>query len=384
MAVYHQMGHQSENLVKELEGYSGVVLSPVNAPFERMRMLLSEREATSYEYIFDPQLYLPRSERESLRAWDHFPEDVDTADLADLGWWQGVSEEILRVCSALGVDSVCSPAVIPNTFDTEFYETAVRIGNEMVVGNDSVEVLQSVVVRLGDLASCDWVMELASIVSGCKARRIYLVIVTETPPRNELTNSESLTGVLRLIAELRHAGLRPLIGFCGPEAILYTAAGASGCATGKFFNLRRFTSGRFQEPSGEGGGQLSYWFEEKLLAYLREADLRRCLRTFGDEMLSEASWRNPHGQSILQQLEDSPGDAWLASSWRHYMHWFADVDQRLRAGEVEAEGLLVTAEGAWQRMREGGVLMEEQSNDGSWVRPWRIALRQYPYDWGSR
>lgn len=68
---------------------------------------------------------------------------------------------------------------------------------------------------------------------------------------------------------------------------------ATSCATGKFFNLRRFTKSRFEEPAG-GGGQLPYWVEESLFAYLRETDV---LRVRDEGLIADASRRKPSSRS---------------------------------------------------------------------------------------
>lgn len=45
-----------------------------------------------------------------------------------------------------------------------------------------------------------------------------------------------------------------LVGFASTDVVLWKAAGAKACATGKFANLRRFTTNRFNEPED--------WFAE--------------------------------------------------------------------------------------------------------------------------
>ena len=102
---------------------------------------------------------------------------------------------------------------------------------------------------------------------------------------------------MKLIAALESAGQRVTVGSCSSEMVLWKAAGASHCASGKFFNLRRFTMSRFDEPNGGGGGQLGYWFEESLLCFLRQSDL---LRVQGKGLLSEASRANPFSANILE------------------------------------------------------------------------------------
>ncbi len=274
MAVYHQMGHDSENLVRDVAGYQGVVLSPVNADSERVRTLMTEHAGSGLEFVFDSQMYFPRSEREKLRTWSYFPEDVETANLGELAWWSRLNQRLTDTCRDLGARAVCSPTIVPNSFPASFYRLSIDIGADLVRTANDLDVLQTLVVPLPELSEFQRVMEIASIVSAAKTNRIYVIFLVNLEPRREIVESLWLTGALRLLSELRDAGMSTLVGCCGPEAILYTVAGATACATGKFFNLRRFTPGRFDEPSG-GGGQLAYWFEESFLAYLREPDLVR-------------------------------------------------------------------------------------------------------------
>lgn len=83
MASFHQVGHNSENLLFEdgLDRFGGAILSPLNygpdavaAQIERLR----EREG--FVTILDPHLYRPQSERMCLPEWDYYPRDVETAD----------------------------------------------------------------------------------------------------------------------------------------------------------------------------------------------------------------------------------------------------------------------------------------------------------------
>ncbi|HHT9007330.1 TPA: hypothetical protein ACT5C0_002964 [Burkholderia cenocepacia] len=91
MGVYHQMGHDSWNLIDrpELQKYRGIILSPVNnSPVEildRLGQLGFTRNMI--DIILDPQLYKPRSDRGKLATWPYFPGDLDSADLTKVAWW---------------------------------------------------------------------------------------------------------------------------------------------------------------------------------------------------------------------------------------------------------------------------------------------------------
>jgi hypothetical protein len=270
------------------------------------------------------------------------------------------------------VSSVCSPALVPGVFSDDYFSHAVQICNELVarLGGDSIEVLQTAIVGLPDLAVPGRALSIASILTQTHAERVYLVFQNTTAPRRELKNAEELKGAMRLVNLLESAGTRVLVGFCCSDVILWKAAGASSCASGKFFNLRRFTPSRWDDDQASGGGQVPYWFEESLLAFLRQGDLIRAARR---NLLSVTSQNNPYGIQVLQQLATDPNLAWLKLSWCHFLYWFADIESRI--GRETADSTLLTAENNWRLPPP--LLMEEPQNNGDWVRPWRIAVQDF-------
>ena len=59
MSAYHQMGHDSWNIVAEADMYGGLILSPVNdtpaRTKERLEALIEQKP--KLDVILDPQLY---------------------------------------------------------------------------------------------------------------------------------------------------------------------------------------------------------------------------------------------------------------------------------------------------------------------------------------
>ena len=143
----------------------------------------------------------------------------------------------------------------------------------------------------------------------------------------------------------------------------------------EFFNLRRFTITRWLEPAG-GGGQIPYWFEESLMAFLRQSDL---LRVQQRQLLSSSSKANAFGEQILSAIPSKM--AWLGLGWRQFLYWFGDAEYRLENGLASAEDLLSQADANWGTIEESRprIFMEERANDGAWVRQWRRALEEFPY-----
>jgi len=373
MGAYQQMGHNSSNLLfqDELADYEGAILSPVNEDEAAVRELLerARSERPKMRMIFDPQLYVPTSNRGQLRSWKHFPDDVESADLASEAWWTNTNKELSTVVKGLGVDAACSPVVVPRVYSDTYYARCVSVGDELGSRLPKTEVLQTVLVDLDNLTADGRPDTIASIISASELRRVFLVVCASIEPRREIADVDGLKGVMRLIKLLEEGGQSVLVGFCSSEVLLWKAAGASSCATGKFFNLRRFTPSRFEEPGG-GGGQLPYWFEEGLFAYLRQPDVLRVERAIG---FSDATQRNPFTETILQKIR--AGEPWVAEGWRQFMWWFADFEAR--ADRALARESLRTAERNWRELEDRDVLMEEARNDGGWIRPWRRAVAEF-------
>ena len=370
MAAYHQMGHDSRNLLsaEHLSSYKGAILSPVNYEEDQVAAIVKEHGSDDFEMIFDPQLYYPNSARETLVKWSHFPADVDTGDLGSLAWWQDTNRKLVGVIERFRPHSVCSPAVVPRAYSDSYYSLNRDVANDLqnAPACADVGVLQSVLVRLEDLSDESKTGEIASIASGAECDRVFLAFLSDVEPRRELHETEDLKGAMRLIRYLEESGVSVLLGFASSDIVLWKAAGATDCASGKFFNLRRFTPSRFGPPEG-GGGQLSYWFEESLMAYLRESDLLR-VRDAG--LLSADGKSNPYGLEILEQMVKRPGVAWLGVSWRQYLYWFADFEGRCDRSDFNPKALLKDADSNWKKLDEQDIFMEERANDGSWIRPW--------------
>jgi len=374
MPTYHQMGHDSENLLseKDLIGYKGALLSPVNYTEQEVAQQVKTYGSNKFEMILDPQLYFPNSVRGELPKWSYFPADVDTVDQSSITWWDNLLGKLSKCLLHIRPDAVCSPAVVPRTYSEDYYFLAREVARRLSerLSSDKIKVLQTLIVRMGDLSDKSKPAEIASIITGGVSDRVFVVFVSDTEPRRELNNTEDIKGAMRLIRYLSEGGIRVLVGFASSEIILWKVAGASDCASGKFFNLRRFTPSRWELPT-EGGGQLPYWFEESMMAYLRESDM---LRVRNANLLSSASKSNPYAQRILQQKDTVPEQAWLRLSWRQYLYWFNDFESRFDKGMFAPNDLLKNAEKVWSQLESQDILMEERQNDGSWLRDWRRAI----------
>ena len=383
MPAYFQMGHDTENLVGEtdLHEYQGIILSPVNrSPGDMAGHVKNFKNEEKYDVVFDPQLYLPKSERGHLREYDYFPDDFDSADLTSMSWWDGITTPIAGLAEGLGFSAVASPVVLPKVWSKDYYADFASIAQSLSekLKGTSARALTTVMASTKELSEPRNVMQIASIMTEPDSDGFYVVFVSDIEPRRELSDETELFGMMSLIKELENTARPVIVGNCSSDMILFKAAGASSCSTGKFFNLRRFTKSRYEEPA-VGGGQLPYWFEHSLLAFLREGDVLRLLNEGFAELVSTAHSDNYWGAKILKHFQESPGDPWLAMSWRHYLSWFGKTEAELSTPDTLplVEQWLKAGEKNWLALEDDDLLFDEMRNDGSWLRPWRQALIKF-------
>jgi len=375
MSAYHQMGHDSWNLIGEeaLRSFKGLVLSPVNdGPAVVVEKLASlDPLRSQLDILLDPQFYKPGSDRGSLQEWAHIPRDFGTADVSDIGWWGERCRLLAAEAEQIGATSVASPAVIPRAFTPDYYDWVVNCA-ELLAGATRASVLLTVIVRLSDISELGAVERIASILTRTQIDRIYLVLYDDVPPRSQRTDVEALAGALSLIRMLEKAGSRVIVAFSGLDMLLWKEAGATAVATGKFFNLRRFVPGRWEDPS-EGGRVLPYWTDDELITWLREDDVRLLLR-LGIIDGQRASGSNPYSQEILSALERRGGEAWVRWGWRQYLYWFNECEAALDAKKVSTRDILGRADRHWSEVERRGALLFERANNGEWIRAWLNAL----------
>jgi len=383
MSAYFQMGHDTENLIGEidLDDFKGIILSPVNRGPNAIKNNINKfNKIGLYDLILDPQLYFPRCDRGMLQHHPYFPSDLDTSYLSSESWWKNTIIKLVQYGTELEINAIASPVIFPKIWDDDYYNFCIISAYLLMqeLKGSKIRALTTIMVNLSQLSQPDHALEIASIFSQVDSQGYYLIFISDLPPRREFNDASELFGAMKLIHELKRTNKVIIVSHTSSEMVLFKTAGATHCASGKFFNLRRFTKSRFDEPS-EGGGQLSYWFEHSLLSFLRDADLTR-LQTNGYGHLIGTEFSNNHwSQEILKILKESPDTAWLALGWRQFLSWYGKAEKALSSDQsyTLTQNWLKAAEQNWSELDDHDILFEEQRNNGNWLRPWRQALADF-------
>jgi hypothetical protein len=384
MGSYMHMGHDTENLVgeKEINKYHGIILSPVNrTATELFKNIQYFKSKGKYDIVLDPQLYFPRSKRDKLVKQPYFPKDFDsTTDYSSKIWWNSINNKLIAFADKLKIDKTTSPVIIPKIFDENYYEVCAETCYNLYKksSDKKTEILCTVLVDFRYLTKLENIYKITSILSETDSNGYYIVFVSNVEPRREIFQSDELFAGMQLINLLKNTGRTVLVSHCSSDMILYKSAGADHCASGKFFNLRRFTLSRFEEPS-KGGGQIEYWFEHSLLAFLRKSDIYRLFDNDFKYLINTNFSKSFWSDVILSKFEKEPKKPWLGDSWRQYLSWFLKTEAFLNHDDSldYVRNWLIEAEDNWTELDNDDLLFEEKKNDGSWLRSWRQSLRDF-------
>ena len=311
MPAFHQIGHDSENLllIPDLGRFAGAILSPLNYTPEETVQQASDLKKAGKSTLLDPYLYHPQSDRGQLPKWSYYPKDVETADLSSEGWWSALVDRVAKAAVEIGTDAVCSPAIVPKAFSDDYFSQIVEHGNRLQETLKGTKILsfQTVVVNLPELTIADRVMAIASIVSRSRIEDCVLAFISNVEPRRELADPEEIKGAMRLISTLAKGGQRVAVAFCSSDMVLWKR-----CGRDQLCHRQIFQPSQVYALAVAGGLQrrrrpVGYWFEESLLAFLRQSDV---LRVQARDLISDASKSNPFSEMITAAIPAQK--AWVA------------------------------------------------------------------------
>jgi len=295
--------------------------------------------------------------------------------MTNTAWWDARGAALIQAAKLSGADATCSPAMLPKVFSDDYYRWTVDCANRLnpVSKQADIDLLLTAIVRLTDLTTPSRADAIASILTNTDINRCYLVFYDDIAPRVQRTDSIALPGAGRLIRLLKQADMRVLVAFSGLDLMVWKGCEAADVATGKFFNLRRFVPGRWDDPV-EGGRIVPYWTDGGLIAWLREDDLKLLDR---EGLVDRASAEtDPFAKKILEILDSGKKEAWVGLAWRQYLTWFRNFENLLDADADQALAMLKVADTKWAAIEEKGFLLFDRTNSGNWIRTWYNAIQQ--------
>lgn len=338
--IWHQCGHNSVwNYDSHSQDHTGggLILSPVHQDTNRIENLGDNIKENS---LFDPQFYLPTSQKRKLQSYDFFPDVI--ADGFSTDEFSVVALDSGRRCVKFQMEQGFSSIVIPaRYFDemvTNFIEQQksytvtpfLKAIDELQVEKD---VLLSLPITSAMIKDQKFRIDLLNWITGYpEIHGVYLLISHHERGSKQISDAVFLEQYLSFVKSLCDTDLRVITGYQNTESLLFSLVESCELTVGTFENTRMFSLDKFIESDEEKRGPKSRIYIPGLFQWIQwnhAIDIRNDLPKIWDEIYIPTTY----GESALNQPREPH-----FNQPDLYKHHLIVMDQQIKElGELSLE-----------------------------------------------
>lgn len=385
MKLYHQCGHNTVWNLKALElgnAGDGLVISPVHEKSDRVKAMPGPVRKHS---LFDPQYYLPNSQKAKLHSYQFFPEAI-TKGFSTLDF-SLVALESAKLCVGFQVEMGFEKIVIPARFMRQMVSdyrqqqeaySVVPFLKEISRQKIKRPILLTVPLTSHMVEDAAYRTEILNwITSFPEISGVYLIVAHERQTK-QIASDSFLLQMLILITELKEAGLSVVVGYANTESLLYLLAGDIDITMGAYENTRMFSLDKFIDSDDERRGPKARIYLPGLLNWVQFGQAKE-LRDENKDIWSACYTATAFSEAALKQAVE-PAFNQSPLYLHHFLCLAAQVAQLASVTQVERFRKL----SLW--LKKGMTLNNEitdlplaleRHGNGDHLQPWLNAANAY-------
>ncbi len=252
--LFHQCGHHSvwnrDSFEKDGCG-DGLIISPVHVSREKLESDVWSKE-TREKSFFDPQFYLPNSQKNNLQSYHFFPDTISNGFVtSDYSLY---ALEAAKLCVKFQLEQNFNRVVIPARHFSDMIPDYTEQQDKFTV-HSFLQVIDDLVVDkpifltvpltrmmiVNDTYRTDI---LNWITSYPRLDGIYLLVEDDRNTK-QITDFDFLTKYLTVVKELTDTGLTVVIGHANTEGLLFSLIDNCELTFGAYENTRIFSTDKF-------------------------------------------------------------------------------------------------------------------------------------------
>lgn len=378
LRLLHQVGHNAKWNIDSFEDEgcgNGLILSPLHQSKDSVERLDSNTRAAS---IFDPQFYLPSSQKPKLMQYPFFPEAVgggfNTSSFKTHAL--AVAQECLDFQRAQGFQRLVIPTRFINQLYSDYVDRQKAFTVEAFVEAAKGEALcLSLAVTAPMIEDAGFRRKLLNwITSYPSVDHVYLMYQHERDTK-QIADADFLRSAHDFFAEIQGTGLGLTIGYTNTECLLYSVLDNIELTIGAFENTRIFSIDKFVVSEEERRGPKARIYLPGLLNWLQFDDARR-IKAEAPKVWASIHTPTSHSEQALAQAIDPTFNQ--PPLYKHYFlvmqgefSALTSMDRPARIARLKVR--VAGARRAYKAIEEAGVILERHGR-GTHLAAWNTYL----------
>jgi hypothetical protein len=379
LKIFHQTGHNFNwniESIREDDCGEALIFSPVHQSPKQIAKIDASLRAKSY---FDPQFYLPSSQKPKFKDYEFFPETVSGGFSTTTFEAQSIASA--KQCVKYQVEQGFKKVVIPTRFLPELYTDyvdrqkvfSVNAFIEAASGNDLCMNLALTPAMIEDKVFRQKLLNW--VTSYPEVSELY-VMYSFPRDTKQILDSNFLLSFIRFAQEVQDTGLNLLVGYLNTESLILSVLGDVSLSIGTFENTRMFSLDKFLVSEEERRGPKARIYLPGLFNWIQFDQAKEC-RSKLPSIWGSIHQDSPHSEAAFQMAVEPAFNQ--PQLYRHHFICIQnqfDMLQSLSSKDRKALLLewLGNAKASYSKISSLGIEFERHGR-GSHIDPWINVLK---------
>lgn len=385
ITLLHQCGHNTvwnKDSMQEDGCGDGLILSPVHQSYDVITQLDPAIKAKSF---FDPQFYLPNSQKAKLNSYSFFPEAISegfvTSDFSL------IALDAARECTNFQISQGFIRLIIPARYSADMVTNFTDMQDAYTVhpflqaieeANYEGPVFLTLPLTRGMIMDDAYRTQILNWVTSYPRVNGVYILVSDGREAKQIQDFEYLKKYLVAVKELSDAGLVVTVGHSNTEGLLFTLIEGCEVTFGAYENTRMFSVDKFVVTDEERRGPRARIYLNGLLNWIQYPQAKQLQEDMAS-LWGKIYLATPYGDRALSAVKEPS-----FNSPELYKHHFMTYQAQINALKLS------DLTGRYQRIRdwlreaddyyheiEARPIDLERNGRGTHIQPWLDAVNWY-------
>lgn len=383
--VLHQAGHNATWSIESLEkdhSAQGVIFSPVHQSADSIKKLKPKIRECS---LFDPQFYLPNSQKNKFKHYSFFPETVtdgfstiDYAAIADHAATECVKFQIEQNFAAIVIPTRYIDQMYPDYRERQDAFTVAPFVKAIAHSGAKKAIFLTLAITPHMIEAGAFRTQLLNwITSYPEITGVYLITTLDRPTK-QIHDDTFLIEKMTFVQELQSSGMNVVLGYLNTESLLMSVFNHATLTIGTFDNTRIFSIDKFVANDEEKRGPRPRIYLNGLMNWVR-FDQAKTIYDSLPKVWEKIYNETEYGNAALT----APADPHFSQPalYKHHLVAISRQFEALKGIAVPERVQLLNewlddASAAYRSITKAGIELDVHGA-GTHIAPWSMALNKF-------